>query len=254
MPYSLLVGVDAKSDVRWYAEVGPCATRPAALRYGRRTGRCQVCRSTFAGLPSAYARAPVHVRRHASTVYNDLRLLNGDARIPVPLNAAGRVAAASLAVSLAGCPFDLAVHTSFARTRETLNLLLAFHPGVPVAVEPAFRRHPRRSVRGAGHRGVPRVACSSSSFGAGARRGEPGGGSVAVRLRLCAPAGAFDVSCVLLVVHDVPMRFLRNACGGGSVGRAVRTIANLEVVRVGEDRLGAALAVMRRRVAGLSAV
>ena len=135
--------------------------------------------------------------RHASTVYNDLRLLNGDARIPVPLNAAGRVAAAALAVSLAGCPFDLAVHTSFARTRETLNLLLAFHPGVPVAVEPAFDDIRVGVFEG---RDIEEYRAWRALHPPSERvpgRGEPGGGSVAVRLRLFAPAGGgFDA-----VVH-----------------------------------------------------
>src|SRR5580704_6351675 len=75
--------------------------------------------------------------RHASTVYNDLGLLNGDPRVPVPLDARGRLAAAALAPRFAHCPLDLALHTDFARTRETLYLLLG-RRSVPVAVEPAF--------------------------------------------------------------------------------------------------------------------
>jgi broad specificity phosphatase PhoE len=193
--------------------------------------------------------------RHASTVYNGLRLLNGDARIPVPLDAAGRVAATRLAVSLAGCPFDLAVRTSFARTRETMGLLLAHRPGVPVAVEPAFddirvgmfegRDIKEYRAWRAHHPPSERVPGGESRVEALERY------SVGISHLL----GRFDARCVLLVVHDMPMRFLRNALlGVDPLDGPVRTIANLEVVRVGEDRLGAALAVMRRRVAGLSAV
>jgi broad specificity phosphatase PhoE len=206
-----------------------------------------------------YRRA-MHARRftfvrHASTVYNDLRLLNGDARIPVPLDAAGRVAATALAASLASCPFDLALHTSFARTRETLSILLAFRRGVPVEVEPAFDdirvgvfegRHVEdyRAWR-ALHPPSERVPGGESRLDALARYADG-----------CAHLlGRSDAGCVLLVVHDVPMRFLRNALSGADpLDGPVRTIANLEVVRVGEDGLGAALAVMRRRVAGLPPV
>ncbi|MDX6538089.1 MAG: hypothetical protein QOD37_2430, partial [Gaiellales bacterium] len=76
--------------------------------------------------------------RHASTIYNDLHVLNGDPRVPVPLDAAGRVGAAALAPLLAHCPLDLALHTRFPRTRETLSLMLGRRSDVPVAVEPAF--------------------------------------------------------------------------------------------------------------------
>ena len=76
--------------------------------------------------------------RHASTVYNDLHLLNGDPRVPVALDAEGRVAAAALGARLRHCRFDLALHTRFARTRETLMLMLGRRHDVPIAVEPAF--------------------------------------------------------------------------------------------------------------------
>jgi broad specificity phosphatase PhoE len=193
--------------------------------------------------------------RHASTVYNDLRLLNGDARVPVPLDAAGRVAAASLAASLAGCRFDLALHTSFARTRDTLSILLAHRPGVPVAVEPAFDDIRVGVFEGRDiddYRAWRRLHPPSERV--------PGGESRVDALARYADGcsrllGRSDACCFLLVVHDVPMRFLRNALvRADPLDGPVRTIANLEVLRVGEDRLGAALAVMRRRVAGLSPV
>ena len=76
--------------------------------------------------------------RHAGTVYNELHLLNGDPRVPVPLDAEGHVAAIALGARLARCPFDLALHTRFARTRETLMLMLGRRHDVRIAVEPAF--------------------------------------------------------------------------------------------------------------------
>jgi broad specificity phosphatase PhoE len=193
--------------------------------------------------------------RHASTVYNGRRLLNGDPRVPVPLDPAGRVAAAALAAVLAPCPFDLALHTRFARTRETLSMLLAHRRGVPIGVEPSFDdidvgafegRH-IDAYRGwrATHPPYERVPGGESRLAALERYADG-----------CARLlGRHDASRVLLVVHDVPMRFLRNAMRRADpLDGPVRTIANLEVLTASEGQLGAALAVMRRRLARLPPV
>ena len=64
-----------------------------------------------------------------------------------------------------------------------------------------------------------------------------------------------DAERVLLVVHDQPIRFLRNALlGADPLDGPVRTVANLERLTVGDAQLGAALAVMRRRLCGLPPV
>ena len=60
---------------------------------------------------------------------------------------------------------------------------------------------------------------------------------------------------MLLVVHDLPIRFLRNALlRADPLDGPVRTVANLARVTVGEAQIGAALAVMRRRLGGLPPV
>jgi len=186
--------------------------------------------------------------RHASTVYNGLRLLNGDPRVPVALDASGRVAAVALAASLAGCPFDLALHTPFARTRETLSILLARRRRIPVAVEPLLGDIDVGEFEGRdieAYRAWRRLH--------GPAEAVPGGesrlGALARYAAGCDHALArHDARDVLLVVHDVPIRFLRNALlGADPLDGPVRTIANLERLTVTESRLGAALAVMRRR-------
>jgi len=189
--------------------------------------------------------------RHANTVYNRLGLLNGDPRVPVPLDAAGRVDAAALAPSLARCPFDLALHTRFARTRETLSILLAHRDDVPVGIEAAFDdidvgRFEGRDVR------VYREWRTLH----GPEQPAPGGESRESALTRYATGcdhllARHDARCVLLVAHDVPIRFLRNALlGADPLDGPVRTVANLERLTVGEAHLGAALAVMRRRLSG----
>jgi alpha-ribazole phosphatase len=186
--------------------------------------------------------------RHASTVYNGLRRLNGDPRVPVPVDAAGRVAAAALGASLAAWPFDLAVHTRFARTRETLRILLAHRPGIPVAMEPflddiAVGEFEGRDIET--YRAWRRVH--------GPAEAVPGGESrLAALARYAAGCehvlARHDARDVLLVVHDVPIRFLRNALlRADPLDGPVRTVANLERLTVTESELGAALAVMHRR-------
>ncbi len=193
--------------------------------------------------------------RHASTVYNGRGLLNGDSRVVVQLDPAGRVAAASLAPQFAHVPFDLALHTRFARTRETLTLLLARRTDVRVAIEAGFDDVAVGEFEGLGlqayrdwrelHGPGQAVPGGESRLGALARYADGCARLLARR----------DASRVLLVVHDVPIRFLRNALlRADPLAGPVRTVANLERVTVSEAQLAAALAVMRRRLCGLPPV
>jgi broad specificity phosphatase PhoE len=193
--------------------------------------------------------------RHAATVYNDRHLLNGDPRVPVPLDPNGRVAAAALGRRLEHCPFDLALHTRFARTRETLLLLLDRRPGVRVGVEAAFDDIDVGIFEGQDVQ-VYRDWRARHGFA----EAPPGGESrLAVLARYadgCARLLArHDASRVLLVVHDIPIRFLRNALlVADPIDGPVRTVANLERLSVDEPQLAAGLAVMRRRLSGLPPV
>jgi broad specificity phosphatase PhoE len=189
--------------------------------------------------------------RHASSVYNARGLLNGDPRVPVHLDTAGRVAAAALAGRLTRTRFDLAVHTRFARTRETLSILLA-HTQVPVVVEAGFDDI---DVGGFEGQGVAAYREWRATYGPAAAM--PGGESRLDALGRYAGAyarllGRHDAAHVLLVVHDQPIRFLRNALlHADPLAGPVRAVANLEQLVVGDAALGAALAVMRRRLCGL---
>jgi alpha-ribazole phosphatase/probable phosphoglycerate mutase len=192
--------------------------------------------------------------RHASTVYNGLGLLNGDPRVPVPLSAAGRVAAAALAPQFAQIPFDLAVHTRFARTRETLLLLLG-RRGVPVVTDAAFDDVDVGEFEG--HRLQDyRDWRALHGLDQAMLDGESRLGALARYAHGCARLLArHDASRVLLVVHDLPIRFLHNALlRSDPLDGPVRTVANLERLTVSDAEIGAALAVMRRRLCGLPPV
>jgi broad specificity phosphatase PhoE len=191
--------------------------------------------------------------RHASSVYNGLGLLNGDPLVPVHLDTAGRVAAAALSARFAHEPFDLALHTRFARTRETLDILLDRRHDIPIAVEPAFDDIDVGEFEG---HGVQRYREWRVRYGPAAS--VPGGESRLAALGRYADGCARllarrDARRVLLVVHDQPIRFLRNALlRSDPLAGPVRAVANLEMLSVGESQVGAALGVMRRRVCGLS--
>jgi broad specificity phosphatase PhoE len=193
--------------------------------------------------------------RHASTVYNDLHLLNGDPLLPVPLDAAGRVAALALGRRLAHCPFDLALHTRFARTRETLMLLLDRRHDVRIAVEPAFDDIDVGEFEGEHVRAYREWRAQHGPEQA-MRGGESRLAALARYADACARLVArHDAECVLLVVHDQPIRFLHNALlRADPLDGPVRTVANLERLTVSDAEIGAALAVMRRRLCGLPPV
>jgi broad specificity phosphatase PhoE len=193
--------------------------------------------------------------RHASSIYNVRGLLNGDPRVSVPLDAAGTVAASALAPQFAHVPFDLALHTRFARTRETLMLLLGRRAGVRIAIEPGFDDIDVGEFEGGNVRAYREWRALH-----GPDRAMPGGESRLAALARYADGCArllarHDAERVLLVVHDQPIRFLRNALlRADPLDGPVRTVANLERLTVTEAQVGAGLAVMRRRLCGLPPV
>lgn len=186
--------------------------------------------------------------RHGRTDYNAARRLNGDPAIRVVLDDEGRAQVQALRPRIAALPIDLAVHTRFPRTLETLDLLL---PGGT----------------------VPRVRCpelDDVSLGdfEGASAGEyrvwrhahpqdarpPGGGESRMdalvryirgfeRLLDC------DARAPLVVTHDIPIRFLANALTGDDpLDGPVTAVANASLRVVAEGDLRRAVGVMKERV------
>ena len=60
--------------------------------------------------------------RHGQSVFNVLGVVNGDPALDRGLSDAGRAAAESLGVELAGIPIDLCVTSRFPRAQETARL------------------------------------------------------------------------------------------------------------------------------------
>ena len=75
--------------------------------------------------------------RHAESTANTARVLSSDPASPVTLTERGRAQARALGAQLANVHIDLAVGTSFQRTRETIDIALQGRH-VPVLIERGF--------------------------------------------------------------------------------------------------------------------
>jgi broad specificity phosphatase PhoE len=75
--------------------------------------------------------------RHGRTAWNaDLRF---QGQTDVPLDSHGRGQALLLAGRLRGTAFDAAVSSDLTRCVETARIILSFHPGTPLRLDPDFR-------------------------------------------------------------------------------------------------------------------
>lgn len=150
--------------------------------------------------------------RHGQSTLNIENKVNGDPTIPVPLTADGRAAAAKLGEQVAQVPLDLAVHTRFARTRETLELALGGR-GVPTIEEPLLDDIDVGDLEGCtidDYRAWKRAHARSERF--------PGGESLDDAARRYARAFrallARRERRILVVCHEVPVRYALNAAAG----------------------------------------
>jgi probable phosphoglycerate mutase len=152
--------------------------------------------------------------RHGRSTLNDEGLVNGDPTVAAPLTAAGREAAAQLGVQLAQVPFQLCVHTRFARTLETAKAVLGGRD-VPLVEERLLDDVDVGELEGAAigdYRAWKSAHVRSDPF--------PGGESLDdAALRY---ARAFRMlherseSPVLVVCHEIPVRYAVNAAGGSA--------------------------------------
>lgn len=182
--------------------------------------------------------------RHGESDYNVQGRLNGDPAVPVHLTAAGRAAARALGTELAGTAFDLAVHTRFARSRETLEILLAGRD-IPTQVLPELDDVQLGEFEG---HGVEEYRAWRRMNGVATR---PAGGESRLDA-LARYADGFERlvglgRVMLCVTHDIPIRFLANAIQGADpLEGPVRSVANLVPFRLSDAQVTAAVVAMRR--------
>ncbi len=150
--------------------------------------------------------------RHGRSTLNVENKVNGDPAVPGPLTPDGRDAAARLGAQMAHLPLDLGVHTRFARTLETLEIALAGRD-VPTIDEPLLDDIDVGDLEGCSlddYRAWKRAHTRTDAF--------PGGESLddAARryARAFAALAARPERAVLVVCHEIPVRYALNAAAG----------------------------------------
>jgi broad specificity phosphatase PhoE len=152
--------------------------------------------------------------RHAQSQLNLERLVNGDPALEVPLTEQGVAEAARLGLQVANIPLDLAVHTRFGRTEATLRAALGDRD-VPLREEPLLDDIDVGDLEGCTideYRAWKREHHRSDPF--------PGGESLDDAARRYARGArallALDADRVLVVCHEIPVRYLLNAAAGST--------------------------------------
>jgi broad specificity phosphatase PhoE len=151
--------------------------------------------------------------RHGESILNAERRVNGDPGREVPLTERGREEARRLGEQVAHIPLEACVHTRFPRTRETAEIALAERVDIPLVVEPLLddidigdldgeTLETYREWKHGNPRHVP-FPGGESLDDAARRYGQ------AFRALL---AGGW--SSVLVVCHEIPVRYALNAAAG----------------------------------------
>ncbi len=165
------------------------------------------------------------IARHGESILNRDRRVNGDPLVPVPLSAQGEEESRFLGVQLAHLPLEACVVTRFARTRETAELALAGRE-VPVVVEPLLDDIDVGSLEGVSieeYRAWKRAHDRREPF--------PDGESLDAAARRYARGFrrllAGTHSCVLVICHEIPLRYILNgAAGSAELDGPLRQLGN----------------------------
>jgi probable phosphoglycerate mutase len=165
--------------------------------------------------------------RHAHSTLNVENRINGDPTVPVPLTPAGFEEARRLGTQLAQVPFELCVHTRFARTRETADAILGSRD-VPRLEEPLLDDIDVGDLEGetiAAYREWKSRHTRADPF--------PGGESLddAARryVRAFRALLARDERVTLVVCHEIPIRYaLNGALGSPDLDGPEHEVANAE--------------------------
>jgi broad specificity phosphatase PhoE len=150
--------------------------------------------------------------RHAHSTLNVEGRINGDPAVPVPLTPQGVEEARRLGTQLAQLPLGLCVHTRFARTRETADAILGARD-VPRLEEPLLDDIDVGDLEGEtieAYRDWKKAHRRDEAF--------PGGESLDDAARRYARAFRGLVErpegALLVVCHEIPVRYALNAAGG----------------------------------------
>lgn len=151
--------------------------------------------------------------RHGQSVLNVERRVSGDPSVEVELTELGEEESRRLGTQLAHVPLDACFHTRFSRTRATAELALAEREDAPLLTEPLLDDIDVGDLDGAPlerYRAWKHSHARSVPF--------PGGESLDAAARRYAAAYrnllASPYACVLVVCHEIPLRYALNAASG----------------------------------------
>lgn len=186
--------------------------------------------------------------RHAHSTLNAEGRINGDPTVPVPLTDEGKGEAERLGHQLATVEIDLCVHTRFARTRETAELILGGRD-VPLLEEPLLDDIDVGDLEGEtldAYRAWKRAHTRADPF--------PGGESLddAARRYVRGFRGLLerDDASVLVVCHEIPIRYaLNGAAGSESLDGPEHSIPNATPYLFDADSMQRAVEGIERDVA-----
>ena len=183
--------------------------------------------------------------RHGETELNLTHRINGDPSVAVALSATGREQARALGLQVAHLALDACVVTRFPRAHETAAHALAGRK-VPVVEEPLLDDIDVGALDGDtvdDYRAWKRAHTRADPF--------PGGESLDAAARRYARGFArvleLPHDCVLVVCHEIPVRYALNAASGSSeLDGPAHDIANATPFLFDEKALRRAAAVIER--------
>src|SRR5215475_390438 len=163
--------------------------------------------------------------RHAESVLNHQRRINGDPSVPAPLTEHGREEASLLGLEVRSLPLDVCLRTRFGRTIETAQIAMDGRD-VPIAEEALFDDVDIGDLEGSTideYHAWKRKHLRSDRF--------PGGESLVETALRYAEAYrrllASPFRCALVVCHEIPIRYALNIVGeSGDLDGPVHAIPN----------------------------
>lgn len=176
------------------------------------------------------------VVRHAQSILNQERRVNGDPAVEVPLTDRGTDEAAHLGEQLAHVAIDLCVRTRFGRTRETATVALAGRD-VPFATEPLLDDIDVGELEGTSiddYRAWKRGRSRKERFPGGESLDEAALRYARAYRRLLERREA----TVLVVCHEIPLRYALNAAAGSDeLDRPIHALRNAAPYLFDEESL-----------------
>ena len=182
--------------------------------------------------------------RHAESTLNVARVVNGDPTVEVRLTEKGRHESELLGRQLKNFPIDLCIVTRFGRTRETAEIALAGRD-VCVEVEPLFDDIDVGDLEGRPideYRAWKREHTRADAF----PNGESLEAAVVRYGRAYEGLLARPGRTILVVSHEIPVRYALNAAEGSAEPDAPHhKVANATPYLFGAGRLAAAARALR---------